>query len=392
VIDQQSLERAAERFVPPEGSFERLALRRDRRRRDRRIRAGVLGIAVAIAVGWLGVDAFRSTPPLPTDDPMPAPAPASPGALAYVLDGDVYVAESDGSDPVRIADGRPPGDCQGMPEYWAEGSIWSPDGRYLAYRHADCEGDGGWRWNVVISDAEGNVVASFPGDGWEIAWSPDSTRVAVWDRLFESIGVYGLDGERRAALTVPSGWEGSGDHDPIWAPDGASLLVRRAVIPLDGSPPRTVPREDWRYEGAFSPDRSLVAYGGRRSLIVAAADGSDAHEVFGDWTSSETWSARGDMLAFVSWVSTPFESDSQLRVLDVATGTVSLLTQFDEPSSIEVIGFSPEGDRILLSNRVDDGSDAGLTSLYVIDADGSDLRRLVTGAGWGDWHAPSATP
>ena len=59
----------------------------------------------------------------------------------------------------------------------------------------------------MISDAAGNVLATFPADGWDIGWSPDSTRVAVWDTLFETVGVYGVDGTRQAQITMPSGWQ-----------------------------------------------------------------------------------------------------------------------------------------------------------------------------------------
>ena len=119
--------------------------------------------------------------PMAADPPPPPPTPGSSGALAYGVDGDIYVAHWDGSNAVRIADGSPPNDCRGLGEYWGEGPIWSPDGRYLAYRHTDCEG----AREVVISDPEGNVVATFPiGAGWLISWSPDSTRVAVWVRFF----------------------------------------------------------------------------------------------------------------------------------------------------------------------------------------------------------------
>jgi hypothetical protein len=64
VIDQQSLERAAERFVAPEGSFERLALRRDRKRRNQRVVAGVLGIAVfaLAAIGFVRLLGSEGTP------------------------------------------------------------------------------------------------------------------------------------------------------------------------------------------------------------------------------------------------------------------------------------------------------------------------------------------
>ena len=97
----------------------------------------------------------------------------------------------------------------------------------------------------MISDPEGNVVASFPGEGWLIPWSPDSTRVAVWVSWGETIGVYGLDGERQTMLTVPPGMMAPGDHDPVWLPDGASLMVPDGVeIPLDGSTPRKLPWAD----------------------------------------------------------------------------------------------------------------------------------------------------
>jgi hypothetical protein len=53
VIDQRSVEQAAERFRLPEGSLDRLRRRRDRKRRNQRIAAGVVGIAVFVAAVWI---------------------------------------------------------------------------------------------------------------------------------------------------------------------------------------------------------------------------------------------------------------------------------------------------------------------------------------------------
>ena len=47
------LERFAPMFEPTEPSFERFVRRRDRKRRNQRIAAGVVGIAVFLAAVWL---------------------------------------------------------------------------------------------------------------------------------------------------------------------------------------------------------------------------------------------------------------------------------------------------------------------------------------------------
>jgi hypothetical protein len=68
IDDRELFERAVERFAPPERSFERLVERRDRKHRNRRIRAGVVALVVtAIGTGAL-LQAFP-TGLMPADDP-----------------------------------------------------------------------------------------------------------------------------------------------------------------------------------------------------------------------------------------------------------------------------------------------------------------------------------
>lgn len=376
-------------------------IRRARRRLALNAAVGAL-VGLAVVAGALaGVRTIQATP-TPADPPTPTPTPGSLGALAYGIDGDIYVADWDGANPVGIANGRPPngGDGCGPPQYGGEGPIWSPDGRYLAYWYEDCQVAPNAWGNVVISDPEGNLVATFPGQGWLISWSPDSTRVAVWVSWGETIGVYGLDGERQTVLTLPPGMMAPGDFDPVWLPDGESLMVPYGVeIPLDGSTPRKLPWAD-QHEGeaTYSPDGSRVAYTTRTpleglvlrfgqhqggSFVVAAADGSHAQEVFGARVWKPVWSPTGDRIAFTSG------NGTELRVVDVATGTVTLLAEKDGSDILLVLDFSPEGDRILFSRAEDRG--IGPSSLWSVNADGSDLRRLVTGTNWGDWLSLSPT-
>lgn len=344
------------------GDFERLLGRRERRQRNRRIRAGALGVLVALATGIvlmrsLMSDHVPATPPVEPRPADPRPAPAAAGTLAYILDGDVYVADSDGSNAVRILNGRG-NDCGSTDgfSYWAEGTMWSPDGRYLAFRRLDCSTehpgiDEDWG-DVVISDTEGNVLAAFPADGWDIGWSPDSSRVAVWDNLFVTVGVYGVDGARQALVSMPSGWRPSGNHDPAWLRDG-TLAVDDVELPLDGRPAEWLDAAhiaEWQgnYAAtigaeAASPDGSHTAYADGRSLKVE--EGSDH---FGSVT-----------------------------VLTVERGT-----------SLGVLGFSPEGDRILFSRRLGDASRTVESSLWSVGVDGSDARLVVAGTIQGEWLLP----
>jgi Tol biopolymer transport system component len=380
------LERRAE-TISATPTDEPEAIRRARRRLALNATvAGLVGLVV-VAGALAGLRTIQATP-TPVEPATPPPSPARVGSLAYGVDGDIYVADWDGSNAVLIADGRPPNECGAGDwspgEYWGEGPIWSPDGRYLAYRHTNCEVPGDARWQVVISDPEGNVVAEFPGEGWDISWSPDSSRVAVWVDLFETIGVFGVDGERQALLAVPPGMLQGGDYDPMWLPDGQSLLVPHTlVVPIDGSTPYHLPSADRRtYNLTYSPDGSRVAYLANRSLVVAEADGSNPQVVFDDG-GRPVWSPTGDRIAFTSGRA------NELRVLDVATGTVKLLA---ETEALSVIDFSPEGDRILFSRTED-----GVSSLWSVNTDGSDRQRLVAGlfagdgTAWGDWLSPGPT-
>jgi Tol biopolymer transport system component len=315
-----------------------------------------------------------STAPIET-----TPVLSGSSALAYGVDGDVFLADADGSNAVKIADGVPEHECaagEESAEYSVFGTAWSPDGRYLAYWDRGCPDPWG---TVFISDAEGNVVASFPGQGWAISWSPDSSRVAVMDvwapegQGEATIGVYGLDGTHQA-LTVPSALlTPQGDYSPIWTQDGASILVPDVQVPLDGDAPTPLPDE---LSGGYSPDGSRVAYVDRGSLVVDDAEGSDAQKAAGPgefWDLA--WSPKGDLVAF--------EGDgTDLFLRDIATETDTLLLDVTRTDQrLHVIEFSPDGDRILFTRSDADGS---RSSVWSIGVDGSDLRRLVDGIDWAD--------
>lgn len=312
--------------------------------------------------------------------------------LAYGLDGAIYLADWDGQNPVRIADGEP--DASGCGEFGGEGPMWSPDGRHLAYRGAwgdVCEG------TVYISDAEGHAVASFPGTGWLISWSPDSTRVATWVELWQTIGIYGLDGIRQALIPLPSECASSGDWDPVWSPDSSSSVMASACeVPIDGGAPRRLPPDNPRrftWYPAYTPDGSRVAFVrgfGGDSLSIAEADGTELRVREGGFYQDPVLSPTGDRVAFL-WSSgltwdqegNPAPNTHELRVVDVASGTVTSLASQYGIFPFNLIRFSSDGERILFA-RLDDNYVG--TGLWSVNADGSDTQLLVTGTGWGDWQ------
>ncbi len=379
----------------------------------------LLVVGMAIVGGAILAGAFL-------DRPSPFPT-GRLGHLAYGLDGDIYVADWDGGNPVRIADGvldPGGGGPAGCGSFWGEGPMWSPDGRHLAYRSAwddSCRATSG-EGKVYISDPAGHVVASVPGTGWLVSWSPDSTRVATSVDLGHTFGIYGPDGVRQALLSVPAGYEVHGDYSPVWSPDGKSLLMPIATItpyetsetwefPIDGGAPRQVPVGDLRShrEAAYSSDGARVAfidYVDSNSLVIAKADGTELRVLPGAVNGPNgpgkgavyqnlVMSPTGDRVAFI-WMPAVYDSTSdpalsvyELRVIDVANGAVTTLSHETGEVPIGTIRFSPGGDRILYSTS--DVNFVG-TSLDSVNVDGSDPQVLVTGTGWGDWQTLPTRP
>ncbi len=352
--------------------------------------------------------------------------------LAYVVGDDIYVAEWDGAKPVRIFDGESGANCRDLIE--PDGLV-SPDGRHVAYRSSWGDGCDG---RVIITDLTGNLVASFPGEGRGIAWSPDSTRIATWlTPRGPMIGIYGIDGVRQAVL---DGTHVCCDQDvsrPYWSHDGGSLVIRRHrddpvtpivwELPVNGDPARPVPEDDPRwsmattFDAAYSPDGTRMAFvhnvddytSGRilrTALVVAATDGTQ-RQVLIELDASDLedrleigdilWSPSGDLIAYTRGrrgrdVSRDADGNptlltSDLWVVDPMTGTMSMLATAEGSGPIRAMAFSPDGDQLLFL-RADENRDE---SLWSVRSDGSGAPRLVVGTktwGSGSFESLGSSP
>jgi Tol biopolymer transport system component len=373
---RSTLERELERLSPPRIPFDQLARRRDRKRRDQRIRAGVLGLAIAIAVGWLGLNAIRSTPSVPADDPTPTPTDgvlrrgsevlhykmgelvgvdpqtgesrgivaASDIALGRILSAALsadgrWVAFDVGHRPTALsvvkADVKAEGEPRQMavnPGPWA----WSPTTAQLAaVESGSDDGDS----LILIDPATGDVVDLGPvvGDLTTLAWSPDGTQIAYGTLPSGSVYIVNVEDGSSRLLAEDVGYTyGIGGSTIHWSPDGNHIAIAGAaeagpsrlyLVDVDGSGLRAI--DDQVQDVAWSNDGSRLAY--------ATFTGPTPERVLRIWTFSpedeapflvheepsftyyETsdlaWSPDGSRIAFTT-VTPPFDVEIVHKVID----------------------------------------------------------------------------
>jgi hypothetical protein len=116
--------------------------------------------------------------------------------LVYSSNGDVYVIDMDGSNPVNLTPGPA----------WATDPAWSPDGSQIAFAREDNI------WVMVsdgsdarqVTDLENSIPGAFYRAAYEPAWSPDGERIAFaapGEQATTAIWVVGSDGSNLTRLT-----------------------------------------------------------------------------------------------------------------------------------------------------------------------------------------------
>jgi Tol biopolymer transport system component len=133
----------------------------------------------------------------------------------------------------------------------------------------------------------------------------------------------------------------------------------------------------------MSPVRSLQEQPG---AVPLSCNGSQRRLLIaGGLEFGPQWSPTGDRVAFTVRTA---QDEFDLRVVDVASGRVMQLASVRGVGASFLVGFSPEGDRILYWTADQDD----VPSLWSVNTDGSHAQLRVTGSGWGDWQWLSAGP
>jgi Tol biopolymer transport system component len=272
-----------------------------------------------------------------------------PGSIAWITDGDVWVAQTDGGDPVKLLDDR-----------FADFTTvhWLPDGRLAVGRQ------GGM---TIVDLASGRTRELSDPDLWEPQWSPDGSAYAYgYGGMNRVPGIRIVDvatGSRRD-LPLPAVELGDSMSDLHWSPDGRwflgnaggfaalidsttgeemavsavelpdfawspdseriaysavnSVSLARRIVVLDRqlhhvadvatmAGPASGPDfgasqnalSDLPLAPAWSPDGQWIAFSGTQGLTIARPDGSDRRDLVSDPVSFFEWADDSSGLSFV---------------------------------------------------------------------------------------------
>jgi len=238
--------------------------------------------------------------------------------------------------------------------------------------------------------------------GWYIEWSPDRTHL-IFDFTDANgdaqIATVRLDGSGFTQLTEGPGFNG----DPAYSPDGTVIAYSHSavaedhpdfrleiwVMDADGSSPRRLVESggvghDW--EPVFSPDGTQIVFtreadsdGTNSAVHVANADGTDVRALteFADYVEHPRWSPDGTTIIYnIETQSSAVDTAvNGIWTVPAAGGESVLLLESESHRHPFKPSYSPDGTRILFGCAV---RGAPLEDLCVMNADGSDIRAIIT--------------
>lgn len=220
---------------------------------------------------------------------------------------------------------------------WETFHSWSPDGKKLALvRYAttpETVADEG----IYVINADGTGLVKLSDDGYAPTWSPDGKKIAY---SFNHIYVMNADGSNVTALRGQDLNEG---RTPVWSPDG-SKIAYHSFTQIDLC-------------CDIAPD-----------LYVMNADGSHQIKLASDVAIAlPTWSPDSSKIAVsVYRVETPFD-------INVINADGSGMTNLTNSPAFDVgAAWSPDGRKIAFFS-----SENGRASLYMMDADGSNIVKVT---------------
>lgn len=226
--------------------------------------------------------------------------------------------------------------------------------------------------------------------------SPDGQRIAFISNRDgnEEVYVMNRDGSEQARLTFDS----AQDRLPAWSPDGSEIVFQSNrdglmdifIMNADGSNVRQITDSPLR-EGhtSWSPDGRRLAYNASMEfywqLYVSNADGTDVRKItnstYDEW--SPEWSPDGQWLLFHSERDSRTNPGIYMMRPDGSDARLIYNAEGEEWGA----SWSADGQHILFALTLTATTD----DLYIMDADGGNVRYLFQEGSYPSWAAGGAT-
>ena len=276
---------------------------------------------------------------------------------------------------------------------WVSNPAISPDGWRVVYERnsMDIMQDSSTS-RLWMTDIDGRNHVPLTGrdvDESGAAWSPDGSRIAFRSSTDNGseIFVYWLDSGKTSRLTQLDrspgslSWSPAGDRIAfsMLVPEKPPVLVKEPPKP-DGAEWAEAPRVTTRlyYERDGS---GYIEPGYKHFFVIPALGGAPRQVTTGSFQYDGTpvWTADGEALIFSGNLNDDWELDyrnSEVYRVDIDSGETTALTDRDGPDEEPVV--SPDGKRIAWRGYEDRVQTYQLSRLYVMNADGSDKREILT--------------
>jgi Tol biopolymer transport system component len=245
-----------------------------------------------------------------------------------------------------------------------------------------------------------------------VAWSPDGSRIAY--RWQGPIRIMNADGSGIEELTTcrrpDCHADAGGDSHSSWSPDGTQLAFSRFngsqeelwVVGADGADPRPLNQEFAAIvHVAWSPDATVIAVvgfaprvpdiGPDRIYLVDAETGQIARTLGApsglEFGGTISWSPDAQLLAFDAYRGEgTLDEVAGIYVMRADGTDLRLLTACPSDGSHQCTdmhpSWSPDGTQIALTRALPElGSDGFMGDIFVIDAIGGEPRRVTSGPG-----------